>query len=168
MKVLFCHGLESGPHGSKYRALKDAGLDVYSPDCRGMNLAQRIEAISVLLVEDMIVVGSSYGGIAAVRAAMNTPVRLRGMVLCAPALERRESPNERPGELFVSAPVVIVHGAHDDVVPISVSRRFLMRMWRRSPQVEVRLAEVNDGHRLRESHETIVREVQRFAQSSSS
>lgn len=40
MRVLFLHGKESGPHGSKYVALKDAGHQVTSPDLTGLDLNQ--------------------------------------------------------------------------------------------------------------------------------
>lgn len=152
MDILFCHGLESGPHGSKYRALSEAGFDVYAPDCRGKNLSERVELVSLLLHTGLVVVGSSYGGITAVLAAMRTCVKLRGVVLCAPALERRESPNSSPERLYVAAPTVIVHGKLDDMIPIKVSQRFAVR-------TGARLVEVDDGHRLSDSIDTIIQQV---------
>jgi pimeloyl-ACP methyl ester carboxylesterase len=118
-KVLFCHGLESGPHGSKYRALVAAGYDVIAPDCRGMmDLAQRVAIVAPILVaEKPLVVGSSFGGIVAILAALETRVKLPGMVLCAPALERANVPLET---LVVPNPVTIIHGRNDTVIPIEL------------------------------------------------
>lgn len=156
MKVLFCHGLESEPHGSKYQALRNAGFNVDAPDFRGKNLAERVAILKPLLEDDLLVVGSSYGGITAVLAAMQTSCRLRGLVLCAPALERKEPPNLSPDELQVTAPTIIVHGTQDYVVPVEVSRRFAQKSG-------VSLIETPDGHRLHDSLGQIVQAVNSLA-----
>jgi pimeloyl-ACP methyl ester carboxylesterase len=138
--VLFCHGLESGPHGSKYRALVAAGYNVIAPDCRGMmDLAERVAIVAPILeAERPLVVGSSFGGIVAILAALQTGVKLPGMVLCAPALERAKVPLDT---LVVPNPVTIIHGRHDDVIPIEVSREFARHQG-------CRLVEVEDDHFL--------------------
>jgi pimeloyl-ACP methyl ester carboxylesterase len=142
--VLFLHGLESGPHGSKYLALCDAGHTVIAPDCRGMSLCARVEtAVPIMLEKRPFVVGSSYGGL--------TP----GMVLCAPALERAEEPNTDPSELQRVAPTIIVHGTDDDVIPIEVSRRYASR-------TGATLIEVDDGHRLAHSVRSILDSLDRL------
>lgn len=156
MKVLFCHGLESEPHGSKYKALRNAGFDVDAPDFRGKNLAERVDILTPFLEDGMLVVGSSYGGLTAVLAAMQTSCQLLGMVLCAPALERKESPNLSPDELQVTAPTIIVHGTQDDVVPVEVSRRFAQKSG-------ATLIETMDGHRLHDSIDQIVQAVNSLA-----
>ena len=46
MPVIFCHGLEGGPHGSKYQALVAAGLEVVAPDFQGQDLAARVATLS--------------------------------------------------------------------------------------------------------------------------
>jgi pimeloyl-ACP methyl ester carboxylesterase len=144
MRVLFCHGLESGPVGSKYQALVDAGYEVIAPDCRGMTLKERVAVIAPILKEFRpYVVGSSYGGITAVLAGMEAGVQLPGLVLCAPALERQEEPND-PSTLALVGPTVIVHGVEDAVIPIEVSRRYAAR-------TGAKLVEVADGHRLENS-----------------
>lgn len=143
--VLFCHGLESGPHGSKYRALVDAGYNVLAPDCRGMNLKQRVALVAdILKVERPFVVGSSYGGITAILAAVTAGVTLPGLVLCAPALEREEEPNTDPGSLPLVGPTVIVHGVSDEVIPLGVSESYASR-------TGATLVRVQDGHRLENS-----------------
>jgi len=149
-RVLFCHGLESGPHGSKYQALCDAGHDVIAPDCRGLSLRERVDVVVPILKElRPYVVGSSYGGITAVLAGMHAGVDLPRLVLCAPALERQEEPNTDPGKLRLVGPTIIIHGIEDDVIPIDVSRRYALR-------TGARLVEVADGHRLAGSQAEIL------------
>jgi pimeloyl-ACP methyl ester carboxylesterase len=149
-EVLFCHGLESGPQGSKYRALCDAGYQVIAPDCRGKSLRERVDIVVPLMRElRPYVVGSSYGGITAVLAGMRAGVELPGIVLCAPALERDEEPNTDPTTLALVGPTIIIHGVQDDVIPIDVSRRYAAR-------TGAKLIEVHDGHRLENSRAAIV------------
>ena len=40
--IIFAHGLEGSPNGSKIRALREAGFDVIAPDFQGMVLAERV------------------------------------------------------------------------------------------------------------------------------
>lgn len=150
MKVLWLHGLESGPLGSKYDALVAAGYDVIAPDLRGKNLAERVIVAGALMEEHApFVVGSSYGGITALLAAKGCSKSLPGMVLCAPALTRTEAPMRPVSELVPSCRVTIVHGRGDDVIPVEASREY-------ASMHGVRLIEVDDGHRLSESCAEIV------------
>jgi len=155
-KVLFCHGLESGPTGSKFDALVEAGFEVLAPDCRGMDLSERVALVVDILREHRpFVVGSSYGGVTAVLAAERAGVTLPGMVLCAPALERAESPNDDPHSLKAMCPTTIVHGVNDDVIPMAVSERFVER-------AGAKLVKVEDDHRLNESCGVMVAELKRL------
>ena len=148
MTILFCHGLESGPHGAKYHALTDAGLDVQAPDFRGEDLSTRVTHLQRLLGQlesPPLLVGSSFGGITAVLAAMGSGA-VRGLVLCAPALALADT------VLAVAAPTVIIHGTRDEVCPIALSREY-------AAADGVRLIEVDDDHRLARSLDRIVAEV---------
>lgn len=147
MQVLFCHGLESGPWGRKSIALRDAGLEVIAPDGRGQDLAARVDAIAQAIADAPaapLVVGSSFGGIAGLVAAIVADARgarVRGLVLLAPALFVPAPPilGDRP--LRPPAPTLILHGTRDDICPIEVSRRF-------AAEHGARLIEVDDDHRL--------------------
>lgn len=155
MKVLFCHGLESGPHGTKFEALKAVGFEVLAPDCRGMDLEARVEVLVPLLrAHRPLVVGSSFGGVAAVLASMWAGVDLPGLVLCAPALGRATEP------LDCVAPTVVVHGRADDVVPLAVSEGYVMT----HPEVELKVVE--DDHRLKASEAVIVDAVRELISTS--
>jgi len=144
MKITFLHGLESGPHGSKYRALKERFITVTAPDCTGKNdVEDRIKTCRAHLgTEPVLLVGSSFGGLVAVRLAESLPELVAGMVLCAPALHIQPVS-------YSGTPTIIIHGTGDDVVPIEVSRAFSLAHG-------VRLVEVDDGHRLKGSLEEIL------------
>lgn len=154
MTVIFCHGLESTPHGRKYQALVAAGLDVVSPDFRHQDLAARVATLAPVLraATDPVLVGSSYGGITALCAAIRFVAAggaLRGLVLCAPALGRSEPPADGM-RLHAPAPTIIIHGTRDEVVPSAVSQGFA------AAHPEVQLVLVDDEHRLVDSIDVIV------------
>lgn len=151
--ILFCHGLESEPHGRKYHALVDAGFEVVAPDCRGKDLRARIDII-VAAIEThhpTVLVGSSFGGIAGLLAAIlakRNGTAVDALLLLAPALQL-----PAPPELGIAphcpAPTTILHGTRDDVIPIDVSRTFVR-------EHGARLIEVDDEHALPASLDLIV------------
>lgn len=127
-KVCFSHGQESGPWGTKIRAMADvaesAGWAVESIDYRGVpDPRSRVERLVVWCeqeVEPPVLVGSSMGGFVANAAASR--ISVRGLFLLAPALYMpgyEEFMPEHP-----SCPAQIVHGWRDDVVPWQGSVRY--------------------------------------------
>lgn len=157
MDVLFCHGLESAPHGAKYHALADAGLNVEAPDCRQKELAERVALLSATIVakRPRVVVGSSYGGIAGLLAALvaqKQDVQLDGLLLCAPALALPDPPKLG---VVRSCPckTVIIHAPADAICPFSASEAF-------AKEHGAQLVEVDDDHRLGQSLGSIVRWTQ--------
>lgn len=149
MKLLFLHGLESGPHGAKYQALRTAFGDVISPDCSGISDPQQRLQIILReigqLPEEWLVVGSSMGGLMALLLQQTVPERIAGLLLCAPALHRPAAEGLTAENL---PPTLIIHGRRDRIVPIAASRRF-----------GVPLLEVDDDHRLGNSLSLIVAET---------
>lgn len=153
MLVMFCHGLESGPHGRKYHALREAGLEVVSPDCRNKDLGQRIELLAQEIAQHRpaVVVGSSFGGIAGLLACISVAQSgfvPNGLLLCAPALQL-SPPASWTLPIAPPAPTTIVHGTADEIVSIEVSRQF-------ASEHDVTLVEVDDDHSLSKSLPTIV------------
>ena len=118
--VLFSHGQESGPWGTKITALaqdaRDAGLEADSIDYRGMpdpgERAAKLVARMRDSGEEMLLVGSSMGGYVAVAAAQQQPAA--GLFLMAPALA---VPGWPALGKTVDAPAFVVHGWEDDAVP---------------------------------------------------
>lgn len=119
--VLFSHGQESGPWGTKITALaqdaQDAGLAVDSLDYRGMpDPAERARKLIARMGdcrEEILLAGSSMGGYVAVAAAQAQPAA--GLFLMAPALAVPDWP---PLGKTVDAPAFVVHGWQDEIVPL--------------------------------------------------
>ncbi len=164
MLVVFCHGLEGSPEGTKVQAMKAAGIQVLAPDFRNQMLARRVEVLrDVLLGLDphlpVLLAGSSYGGAVAAWTAMHPPRPLIGLFLMAPALHYAEPPVPSPSAYQpVDLPTVILHGIDDTIVPLSASETYAAT----SPRVDLR--RVPDGHRLVGSLDHIVRIIREWPQ----
>ena len=149
MKILFLHGLESGPLGSKYQALKAIFNDVVAPDCSGiLHEDERLKIICDAIdktTEPYLVVGSSMGGLMAMLLQQYRPQRVAGIILCAPALNR---PAAKQLTYLDLPPLTAIHGEQDDLIPHTVSQRFGNN-----------LITVQDGHRLTNSVPIILKAV---------
>ena len=152
MRIAFLHGLESGPHGRKFRALKERWPDVLAPDCTGvLDVEIRVQRVREALTGQgpLVLVGSSFGGlVAAILADEPGALDIAGIVLCAPALQTPAAASLARS----AAACVIVHGREDDIVPISASRVYAQRFGST-------LIEVKDGHRLADSSARLMGEV---------
>jgi len=126
--VVFSHGQDSGPWGTKITALAETarseGYDVESVDYRGVEApgdrVARLADFCKDLHGELVLVGSSLGGYVSVAAAPT--LHARGVFLLAPALYMPGLPKLREGML--DCPATLVHGWHDDVVPYEDSIRF--------------------------------------------
>ncbi|MCF6266787.1 MAG: alpha/beta hydrolase [Desulfuromusa sp.] len=149
MNILFLHGLETGPHGSKYQALQEMFGEVLAPDCTGvMDETERLKIIQREIGfknGQFLVVGSSMGGLMALLLQKSNPERVAGLVLCAPAIHR---PAATGLDLNHLPPTIVIHGTQDTVVPIATSLPFGKR-----------LIKVEDDHRLSQSMADILRAV---------
>ena len=143
--VVFSHGKESGPWGAKITAMaelvRELGLSVESVDYRGMEdpgaRVQKLIEVVRNLSPGVVLAGSSLGGhVSAAAAATLNP---RGLFLLAPAFYMPGYEQYTPQN--VAAPTAIVHGWHDDIVPVANSIR-----WAREQQAELHI--LNSGHRL--------------------
>jgi pimeloyl-ACP methyl ester carboxylesterase len=144
--IYFFHGLESAPRGTKSIRLGEE-FEVISPDFQGMDIWERLEKAERETegMTDLVVVGSSFGGLLAALLYSRHPERFRGYVLMAPALYREAAEEvERMPER-----VVVIHGVHDDVVPIDGVRETCAKFG-------VEVTEVDDGHRLHEALDLMV------------
>ena len=126
--VIFSHGKESGPWGTKIRAMADRvrslGCEADSVDYQG--IADPAERVEKLIREcagiegPLLLVGSSMGGHVATAAA--EAVGAVGLSVLAPAyfMKGYEGLTPQPPKL----PICIVHGWRDDIVPVENSIRF--------------------------------------------
>lgn len=80
-------------------------------------LDRRMDKLNRLLLNrtDLVLVGSSYGGLMAAIYACQHPQTVRKLILLAPALNLVEF--EPCLTSRIDIPVVLYHGLHDDVVP---------------------------------------------------
>ncbi|MFN5011576.1 MAG: alpha/beta hydrolase [Gammaproteobacteria bacterium] len=145
--VVFSHGKESGPWGTKITALAEvaraAGWSVESVDYRGIDSAEgRLEALLAACralpatSAPPVLAGSSLGGWLA--AAASRSVAARGMFLMAPAFDMPGLPPLPP---VADCPTVVVHGWQDDIVPVDHGLAFA-----RAHRATLHL--VDDDHRL--------------------
>ena len=126
--VVFSHGQESGPWGTKIRAMaelvKGLGCAAESIDYQGIaDPTERVEKCvreCADIDDQLILVGSSMGGHVATAAAER--VGAIGLFVLAPAyyMEGYEALTPPPPDL----PICIVHGWHDDIVPVDNSIRY--------------------------------------------
>ena len=157
--VIFSHGQESGPWGTKIRAMaeqaKSLGCRVESIDYQG--IADPTERVAKLIAEcadvddALLLVGSSMGGHVATAAAAN--LKAAGLFVLAPAyfMPGFEELTPPPPEI----PICIVHGWNDDIVPVENSIRF-------AGSCKAELHVLDAGHRLTEKIDEINYYLKRF------
>ena len=149
--IYFFHGLESAPIGTKSLRLEES-FEVVAPDFQDMDIWERLEKAERETEgkAGLVVVGSSFGGLLAALLYSRHPERFHGYVLLAPALYREAADEvERMPEN-----AVVIHGIHDDVVPIDAVRQ-------KCAEHGLEVVEVDDDHRLHGSLELMVEAVER-------
>ncbi|MFA3792555.1 YqiA/YcfP family alpha/beta fold hydrolase [Aliiglaciecola sp. SL4] len=148
MKVIFSHGKESGPWGSKIRKLaeiaQNLGYSVDSIDYSDMdNPDRRVDKLIKILAttdDKVVLVGSSMGGYVSMVAAQEHTCE--GIFLLAPALYmpnyaiQSYSPNTQN--------LCIVHGLGDEVIPYQHSAKY-------AQQSKCELHLIEGDHRLNSS-----------------
>lgn len=159
--VIFSHGQESGPWGTKICAMaelvRELGCHADSIDYQG--ISDPVERVNKLISEcsdiddALILVGSSMGGHVATAAA--EALGAAGLFVLAPAyyMPGHEDLTPDPPQ----TPTCIVHGWHDDVVPVENSIRF-------AGQCAATLHIVNGDHRLAENIDEINFLLKRFVE----
>ena len=147
MKI-FIHGLLSSGQGFKGSLLRSIFPDILTPDFPG-DLTERMAKLEALLAahDDIVIIGSSYGGMMAALYACAHPDRVRKLILLAPALPFHPFDEHPPGPCAV--PTIIFHGQQDTIVPLAPTRALAERVF-----TQLQFNEVNDDHML---HETVQR-----------
>jgi pimeloyl-ACP methyl ester carboxylesterase len=126
--LYFSHGKESGPWGTKISYLADIatqlGHDVQSIDYRAsMDPDWRVQHLLDAASStrgDCILVGSSMGAYVATVASQQ--LEPHGLFLLAPAFYLPGYEQQTPAA--PQCPVTIVHGWHDEVVPVDNAIRY--------------------------------------------
>ena len=126
--VVFAHGKESGPWGSKITRLaavaESFGANVLSPDYADLPSpdarVERLLALDLPPYDQLVLVGSSMGGY--VSTIASPKLNPAGLFLMAPAFYLPGYGNQQP--VPAATHTVVVHGWHDEVVPVGQSIRF--------------------------------------------
>jgi len=158
-RLVFSHGKESGPWGSKIQAMaqvgRELGLEVESVDYQGMDDASA--RVAKLLdcarawTGPLYLAGSSMGG--HVSAAAAQPLNARGLFLLAPAFYMPGLESHTPQR--VPCPAAVVHGWRDDIVPVEHSIR-----WAREQRAELHV--LDSDHRLQDQIPAICELLRRY------
>jgi pimeloyl-ACP methyl ester carboxylesterase len=146
---MFIHGLESNNQGTKAVYFRKNFPDMLTPNFPG-SLDERMADLRALLSgeSDIILVGSSFGGLMASIFVMENEPRVKRLVLLAPAVNLMEFSPYRNRKIQV--PVHIYHGRQDEVIPLedvqSVARQVFS---------DLTFHSVDDDHYLHKTFEKI-------------
>lgn len=152
LTLVFAHGKESGPRGAKITLLAEVAkkhdCHVESIDFRGVSDPDvRVNILKTFLAElqgPFFLVGSSMG--AYVVTVASASYRPTAMLLLAPAVYLSGYAEQDPTPF--AGQTVVVHGWHDQIVPVDNVLRFC-----REHSIELYL--LPDGHQLLESQSQI-------------
>ena len=126
MKI-FLHGLESSSKGAKASFLRNIFPDMEIPDFKG-SLAERMASLYDILAgqKDIILIGSSFGGLMATIFAIENTDVVKKIVLLAPALNFPEFSSYPVHRIDI--PTWMIIGRDDTVTPankvLPLARKF--------------------------------------------
>lgn len=158
--VVFSHGRDSGPEGSKIVAMsarvRALGWTTESVDYRGMSdAAERVAKLLSVAGSGqhamLVLVGSSMGGYVANEAAQS--LHPAGVFLIAPAFFMPGYALSPPQPAHF--PCTIVHGLHDEIVPVEHSLRY-------AKSAAAELHAIDGDHRLLDRTADICTYLERF------
>jgi pimeloyl-ACP methyl ester carboxylesterase len=113
--ILFLHGLDSSSQGTKGRYFSELFPEIVCLDFSG-SLEQRLSQLEEICrdLDDIVLIGSSFGGLMATSFAIKNPLRVSRLILLAPALNFADF---TPPIRKVSTPTLVVMGDQDTVCP---------------------------------------------------
>lgn len=146
--IYFLHGQEGNTKGYKAIMLSRLFEHIKVPYFEG-SMTKRMHKLRELLAEesDIVLIGSSMGGLMATLYALEAPSQVDKLILLAPALPLFDwSYTNHPIDL----PVIIFHGKADDIVPLPEAKADAQALFR-----NLTFKEVKDGHRLKNTVDEI-------------
>lgn len=116
--IYFLHGLDSSGNGTKGRFFARNFPHVVRPDFTG-SLAERLHTLAELCSNEqqLLLIGSSFGGLMATCYTIEHPEKVAGLILLAPALNFA---GFRPPARLLQTPTLLVIGHRDTVTPAAV------------------------------------------------
>lgn len=139
---IFIHGLDSSNRGTKAVFFKDRFPDMTIPNFRG-TLQERMRKLQEVLSgqSEIILVGSSFGGLMVSVFALENESRVKKMVLLAPAINLSGFAPYLKKKANI--PVWVYHGTNDDVIPLGEVKPIANKVFR-----NLSFNEVDDDHFL--------------------
>lgn len=115
---IFIHGLDSSNQGTKSVFFRERYPDMIIPHFTG-ELQERMGKLKEILSDksEIMLVGSSFGGLMASIFAMENESEVKKMILLAPAINLIRFAYQ--DSKIISVPVWIYHGTDDNVIPIT-------------------------------------------------
>jgi pimeloyl-ACP methyl ester carboxylesterase len=115
---IFIHGLESNNQGTKAIYFREKFPGMLTPNFPGP-LDERMARLREIVSgqNEILLVGSSFGGLMASIFAMENEPSVSKLILLAPAINLMEFTPYRERKTLM--PVHIYHGRQDEVIPIS-------------------------------------------------
>lgn len=124
----FIHGLESSGSGTKGIYFREHYPDMIVEDYSG-SFRERMSKLEEVLRgrNNLILTGSSFGGLMAATYACRHEARVLKLILLAPALHLHFYAPYR--NITLKMPVAVYHGIQDDVVPLNAVRKTAERVF---------------------------------------
>jgi pimeloyl-ACP methyl ester carboxylesterase len=146
---IFIHGLESSNQGTKAVYFRKNFPGMLTPNFPG-SLNERMAKLHAILSgkSDIILVGSSFGGLMATIFVMENEPRVKRLILLAPAINLVEFAPYR--ERKIQIPVNLFHGLQDEVIPINDVEEVAKQVFS-----SLTFHAVDDDHYLHKTFETI-------------
>ena len=146
---MFIHGLESNNQGTKAIYFREKFPGMLTPNFHGP-LDERMARLREILSgqNEILLVGSSFGGLMASIFAMENEPGVRRLILLAPAINLMEFTSYRQRKIVT--PVHITHGREDEVIPISDVEEVAKQVFS-----NLTFNTVDDDHYLHKTFKTI-------------
>lgn len=149
MTRIFLHGLESNSKGAKALFLRALFPDMLIPDFQG-NMPARMASLVEILADrkNIVMVGSSFGGLLATLYTMEQQETVDRLILLAPALNFPEFSQYKPG--CIEVPTRIIIGSDDTVTPVQEVLPLARKIF-----TDLTCDEVDDDHVLTRTFMTL-------------
>ncbi len=162
--LMFLHGMESSPLGTKSRFIRSHYPDCLIPEL-SPDIHERKAVIEEIVKKSVYIIGSSLGGLSALLYAMSFPEKVERMILIAPAVgffdetvfKNHDKELIRRTYIPKGIPCTVMIGKRDDVIP----EADIEAMIARSPdQGNIKVIKQDDDHALNQSLDLLLREIQ--------
>ncbi|HUU41348.1 MAG TPA: alpha/beta fold hydrolase [Desulfatiglandales bacterium] len=140
--IIFIHGQESSSKGNKGIFFKNHFPEMIIPDFKG-DISKRMSKLYESLADkkEIIIIGSSLGGLMAALYTFENRDRVKKLILLAPALNLEEFNPYLKERLAI--PVFIFHGKEDELIPLKLIQDIAKKVF-----PDLTFTTLNDDHRL--------------------